>query len=123
MDLWLSLIGATTGEIPIYVGLCSGDFTEAEILACILANPANPSDEVLSEEAERSVFPLGQFHWPGGTAQGGILGPSGHVVFDNPWTFTENGEFALWFYNQSGAPLTTGSVVNWLAKIYGVWLR
>ncbi len=110
--------GATPGEGPVAWGFSTG-LTAAEVEETLESDPQSSFDVPAQEETMRPVFPMGIIDMI--TADG---------VFNNGlpfdvnlnWSVREGAGLDVWFYNISGAVLTTGLTLAAVCKIFGVWL-
>ncbi len=113
-------LDSTTGEEgPIVLGIADNELSAAEIAECWNAEgPLDRNDNLKDERAHRPVFILCNLEE---TAFG-----DGKYVFDVEenirWTFSNTEGFCIFAFNLDGAALTTGGVVRFLAKFYGVWV-
>ena len=124
MELAAQLEGVTSSETPIHLYLCNDELSVAEIAESITnVGPLDRSDRLQQERAERSVFLVGTFN---GTAVSipirGHDGQEGIVKKTIRWTYSSGQGFTLVAFNQSGGTLTTGGVVRFVSKYYGVWV-
>ncbi len=124
MELTTVLVGNTAAENPISLYLVNDELTVAEIKEAIEVNgPLGRSDRLNQERAERAVFLLGTF--TGGGANVHFHGKDGQNTVVNKtirWTFSSAQGWSIVAFNHSGAALTTGAVVRFLSKYFGVWL-
>ncbi len=115
--------GHTGGEIPVDVYMCNDDLSVAFIAAAIAAQgPLQSSDRQLQELAERAVFLVGTMQQG---AVGHIVGRDNqHGVIEHirPWSYNKGVGWTLAAHNNTGGTLTTGTVVRFTAKHYGVWI-
>ncbi len=124
MELSALLTGHTTGEGPIHVYLANDELSVTEIAEVIDAEgPLNRNDRVAQERAERAVFLVGSFGVAGVTEEiHGHDSQEGIVTKTIRWTFSNPEGWSLVVFNDSGATLTTGSVIRLVVKYFGVWL-
>ncbi len=120
-----ALVGLTPGEVPIHFYLCNGELTVAEIAENITnAGPLDRNDRVQQERAERAVFLIGTFP-EGVVADIPVHGDGGEEGIINKtirWTFSNPEGWAIVAFNQAGVTLTTGAVIRFVSKYYGVWV-
>ena len=120
VDIMLAIRDLTDGQVPLQVGLSHGDLSVTEIKEAITANLADPDDIIQKERARRPVRKFGVFNQDGT-----------HLVLNNgtkvrvPMKFTVGigHKVSIYVFNQSGASLTTGSVLEYDGVLYGRWLR
>ncbi len=124
MEMTAALVGSTATETPISLYLVNDELSVTEIKESIEANgPLGRSDRLAQERAERAVFLLGTFlgnganlHLHGADAQNTV------VKKTIRWSFSNAQGWSVIAFNHSGQALTTGAVVRFLAKYFGVWL-
>ncbi len=120
----MGFTGHTGGEGPLDVYLCNNDLSVASIADAIDAQgPLNKSDRDLDERAMRAVHLIGTMQIPGTT--GHVIGADNqHGVIEDkhPWTYTKGVGWTLAAHNNSGSTLTTGTVIRFSAKHFGVWV-
>ncbi len=117
-EWYLGMRSATTGDGPFVVGL-SHDLTGDEVSTCIGGDPQRSNDPVESEEANRPVWAITALH-PNADGDGKIVD---HGVTKIGWSIPEGTSLKWWVMNGGNITLTTGAVVNILAKHFGVWLK
>ncbi len=117
-DLNWAIRGHTAGEGPITVGLSNSQLTVAEIAEALDASPTSEADIVAREQARRPVRAVGVF--PGLLSEETL---KDGLMIRTPLRMSLAGdlEIAAWARNQSGATLTTGTVVEVNGKIYLKW--
>ncbi len=115
--------GHTPGEGPILLGIADNELSDAEIGFALSLEPTDKNDNAALESTHRPVFILGAFNGGGTT---GFIGGAGDGQMGKEtvrWTFS-NPEGWTWFaFNSDPAALTTGTVVTFYARHYGVWVR
>lgn len=120
MDIAVAMRAHTAGEGPIYIGANHGDYSVTEIKECLQAqtNYTSPNLLVENEQRKRKVRRIGVFHGLG----------TEEVLFDGnekriPLRFKigASKNLQLYAHNQSGAALTTGTVVEASGVLYGRW--
>ncbi len=124
MEIAAMMTGFTAGEGPIHLYCVNDELSVAEIAEAInAAGPVNRNDRLAQERAERAVFLLGSF---GATAAAEELhGADGQEFVVNKtirWTFNNPEGWSIVAFNDSGATLTTGAVIRFVAKYFGVWV-
>lgn len=125
MEMAATLVGLTAEEVPIHLYIVNDELTVAEIAECITnAGPVDRNDRVAQERAERAVFLIGTF--PEGVTTSvpvhGRAGMEGIIEQTIRWTFSNPEGWAIVAFNQSGGTLTTGAVIRFVAKYFGVWV-
>ncbi len=124
MELSAMLTGFTAGEGPIHLYLCNDELSTTEINEAINASgPVDRNDRVAQERAERAVFLVGSFGASAASEE--LHGADGQEFLVNKtirWTFSNPEGWSLVAFNDSGATLTTGAIVRFVAKYFGVWL-
>ncbi len=124
MELSAEMTGLTAGEGPIDLYLCNDELSVTEISESILGpGPVDRSDRNGQERAERAVFLIG--HFSGLNTESPVLGHDGQegiVKKTIRWTFSNANGFVIVAFNRSGGTLTTGAVIRFSTKFYGVWL-
>ncbi len=125
MEISAHIVDLTTTEVPIHLYVVDDELSVSEIAEAIVAGgPLDRNDRVAREQAERPVFLLGSFN-PGAGTHGSLLGAKaqeGIVEKTIRWTFSNPEGWSIAAMNQSGATLTTGAVIRFVAKYFGVWL-
>ncbi len=125
MRIAAQMTGHTAGEGPIHLYLVNDELTEAEIVEAIDAEgPLNTNDRLAMERASRAVFHIGMFK-PTGTNSNivGDKGQEGVIEKTVRWTFANPEGWALVAFNDLGATLTTGAVIRFVLKVFGVWVQ
>ncbi len=120
LDLYLGLRGHTAGQTPLYFGIAHGDLTASEILEGLSAEQTDPDDIIAREHARRPIRKIGGF-------QGVVANP----VFNHGQKIRQKVGFSvgdtkaldIWVKNQSGAALSSGTLVEFDGVIYGRWQR
>lgn len=114
-----SFLGKTTAEGPIIWGLASG-LTAQNIEDIIESDPQSPQADD-ERGAGAWIKLLGQIE--NGATSGTLTPGMPFIDVDVNWSTPESQSFAVWAYNQDGAPLSTGTVLVFGLDIIGVWLR
>ncbi len=111
---------------PLHMYLVNDELTVAEVVEAVQAGgPLNRNDRVAQERAERAVFLIGQFpEFKAGhsTELRGADGQMGVINKTIRWTFSNPEGWSFVVINRTGGALTTGSIVRFSAKHFGVWL-
>ncbi len=118
MDYYIGYTPAAQGDFLLF-GIANGELTAQQIEECLESSPLNYNDAIGSEQAGRQVFPLeilGE-----GSAGGNSAGIKGSENLR--WTFANPDGWQYFLYNFTGGPIATGSLVEFICKIYGVWVR
>ncbi len=120
-DLMWTIEDLTAGEVPIVVGLASGDLSATEVKECLEASPTSASDRIPKEQATRPVRRAGVFNAqdPGAT----------HMVLRNGASFrtklgivqSDGVDLNVFAHNKSGATLTTGALLSCFGTLYINW--
>lgn len=116
-DLTFAMRDHTSNEGPLNFGISHGDYTVAEIGEA-LTSWVDPDDKVASERARRQIRRVGTFH-----------GQGTHEVWNDGKTkrvkikmaLGEGQDLDVFVLNDSGAALTTGTVVQIYGVLYGKW--
>ena len=120
LDIALGLRGHTASETPLYFGVCHGDLSNTEVLESIISGLIDPDDIIQKERARRPVRKIG-----------GFQGIGAEPVFNDGKKYRQVMKFSVgdthtvdfWVKNQSGAALTTGTIVEYDGVLYGRWQR
>lgn len=120
----MGFTGKNANEGPIYVGLADSELSVGEIAEALnQSGPVSRSDRLKKEKAERAVFLFGVID-PAEVS--GLVhsfeGERGCIKRTTRWTFSETTSWCLFAYNGSGAALTTGCIIRFLAKHFGLFL-
>ncbi len=127
-EILFDIHSKTTGDGPVMIGLCDGQYTDAELEeafeafgtpwtvtgGCVYDRAQSAGPE--HEQSQRPIWPL-------------LLVPNnetnqlpeefGNPIIWNPrWTFHES--LKVFAFNMEQAALTTGMLVTCYAKLYGV---
>ncbi len=117
-DLSWSMRDHTATEGPIVVGLAHGDLAVAEIAEAIVASPTHPGDIIAMERARRPVRNVGQL--PGLNTEE-VLNHGDVKRSPIKFRVDDTTTLNIWAQNQSGASLTTGTILEVSGVIYGRW--
>ncbi len=114
-----TLSGHTAGEGPLHVGVAHGDYSDTEIEEWFESQLAmTRNDMVTREHADRRCRKVGTFSGLGATE---VLNDGKPIRTKLNWHITEGGIIRLWIYNQSGATLTTGALVQTDGDLFLRW--
>ncbi len=117
--LW-ALHTHTAGEGPISVGLAHGDLTVTEIKENLQAEMTDPDDIIAKERSRRPVRKSGIFS---GLNTEEALANGEQIRTKVKFSVGDGHNLNAWAFNQSGAALTTGTVIQVIGTIYGRWQR
>ncbi len=117
-DLSWSMDDHTAGEGPLMIGVNNGDLTGAEITEALDAAPVSRSDIINRERARRPVRRMGVFS---GLSTNEALFDGKLQRYPLKIYLAESIELEMFVFNNSGAALTTGTVINVYGTIYGEW--
>ncbi len=107
--LW-ALRDHTAGEGPLLFGYAHSDYAVTEIKECIEAQASiDTGDKVLMEQANRLVRLVGQFS---GQATEEVVNDGRPLKTRLNWAINIGDNVNAFVYNESGAALTTGTVMN-----------
>ncbi len=112
--------GLTGADDPIVVGL-NHDLTVTEVKECINADPQRSGDTT-ADAASRTKRPVWPFEVFGVYADGNGESVAKGVAKIG-WSAPEGTTFNWFVYNFGSGPLTTGGIVDIIAKHFGVWLK
>lgn len=112
--------GGTVGEGPITVGVAHGDLTETEIAEWSVAELTDPDDIIQKERSRRPARKVGAFP---GLAANEVLNHGDQIRTGVKFSIGDGHAIVAWAANRSGAPLTTGMVIDINGVIYGRWQR
>ncbi len=111
-----SLKDSTGNEGPIVVGYAHSDYTVTEIKEALEANASiSVGDKVANERSKRLVRIVGQFD---GTGQDRTINDGRPLKTRLNWFIPIGDEVNMFAYNDSGATLTTASVVDLTGKCW-----
>ncbi len=116
--MWSIRDVSSGGEGPIEVGIAGNDYSVAEIVEALDASPLRNSG-VEMERSRRKVRLAGAF--PGGV--GDDVLNDGKPIKSKMFIRAPVGQAPLnvWVVNRSGAPLTTGAVIEATGVCWGRW--
>lgn len=107
----------TAGEGQVVFGIADDELTVTEIAeALVVDGPVDRNDRVKDEQASRPVWALCQMNNPNEMPNNGMP-----IEKTLRWTFSNPEGWAFFAFNV-GATLTTGGVIRFQAKFYGVWV-
>ncbi len=121
-DIEVAVRGLTGGEgFPSSWGLAHSDYSDVEIEENLEVALLGPGTKIEQERLRRLVRKGGQFKYADDANEGLIPLDRSHRV---PLKFVINDGFSLdiYYYNRSGAALTTGAFMEWNGTIYGRWI-
>ncbi len=120
IDCTILLRDLTSGQVPIEVGFAHGDLSITEIGEYLDAELTDPDDIIAKERSRRPVRRIGTFG-----REGTHLDLNDGVSLRVKIKFSVGNGFQmlLWVRNQSGAVLTTGTVVEGFGVLFGRWQR
>ncbi len=111
--------GVAAGDAPLCFGIADNELTEAEIAEVMeQSGPVDKNDNLRSERAMRPVWPL-MYLGDGDEADVPQDGIYEKVL---RWTFSDADGWVFFIHNDTGGALTTGAVVRFRAKHFGVWV-
>lgn len=118
--VWVNILGLTATEGPLIFGLAQSGMTGPEVLEGVNAIPTSQLDLPAAEFAKRNFRTIGQF--PGLVSNEALnngnrikVRLSSHIINDGAVMPR------FWVLNRSGGPMTTGAVIKWTVKHYGMW--
>ncbi len=117
--LW-AIRGHTVQEGPIVVGWAHGDLSVSEIKEALVAELIDPSNIIVREHARRPVRRSGIFI---GTLSHEVLNDGRPIRTPMRFTIDTGHTWQYFAFNQSGAALTTGTVLEVHGVMYGRWNR
>ncbi len=117
-DLTWAIHGLTPTEGPIQFGIAHGDYTVTEIKEAIEAAPTSQSDKIALERSRRLVRKVGLFR---GEVANESFNDGKIKRVRAKFMLTEGQEAAVWAYNTGGSALTTGSQIDVMGTVYGIW--
>ena len=123
-EVFASIIGVTSGELNgLVFGIADGDLTLAEIEEAIEnGGPLGPNDTVQDAIAMRLVKFIGMTDRETGTELVFHNHEGGHRMVTKPcWTFARTKSWNWFVYNMGVVP-TTGAIVLFRSKSFGVWV-
>lgn len=111
----------TAAEGPITVGFGHSDYSVAEIEEKLDAGGSftGPAAKIEGEQARRLVRIAGMFT---GLSTDEVLGDGLPANTKLNFVIQDGKGLDIWAYNQSGGPLTSGTVVRFTGHVYGRWL-
>ncbi len=117
-EWYMGVTGMTTGEGPLLLGMSVG-LSAAQIQGGIQGDPQRSHDVTESDQAQRPIWPL-QVFMANADGDGTIVAQG---VIKLGWSVPEGVSLNFFVINFTASALTTGAVVNVIAKHFGVWLR
>ncbi len=120
MDYWVDYGPQAAGDIILF-GVADGALTAAEIEEALEARAGDSNDVPETEQSMRAVWPLEIMGENSAGSGSPSLGTKGSINLK--WTFKDPDGWTFWLYNTDSAnPLTTGSKLSVITKIFGVWV-
>ena len=120
IDWVAQIVGHTTGEGPIPIGLSHGDLTVAEIAESLDAEITDPDNIIARERSRRPVRRMGTF--PGQLAEE-VINNGVEQRIPIRWIQGNDTGINIWGRNQTDATLTTGTLVKAQGTMFGRWKR
>ncbi len=115
-DMVVGMEGHTVGEGPLIVGVAHSDYTDAEIEQWVEnAVSWTRADQLSQEIQRRKIRTVGQFSGEGVSE---TLNDGKPIRTRCGWAIQDGQGLTVWVYSESGAALTTGSIVNFNGKAY-----
>ncbi len=110
--------GATAGEGPIEAGWAQAELTGTQIVANRDASPTSQWDVLANEQSKRKVRVFGQ-----SSGEANFALNDGEPVWRKMFLRIPSGKSLcdFWVINRTGAPLTTGQIVNMQGSVVGRW--
>ncbi len=119
VELAWAIRDLTPGEGPLQVGVAKSDYTTTEIDAFLEnASGFTRGNLIQQEISRRQVRAIGVF--PGELAHE-VLNDGKEIKTRLNWRILEDSTLAAFIYNNSGASLTTGAVLEVRGRIKGFW--
>lgn len=116
MDIMATMNGHTAGEGPIHMLVGDSDYTSAEVLEWWLATNAwDTGDRIAQEQARRKIRRVCTFSGGGLTE---VANDGKPIRVKLGWMVEEDRSLFLGGVNDSGAILTTGTVLRGTGQIY-----
>ncbi len=110
--------GGTAGDDPVVAGMAFGQ-NSTQITEALVADPqsrsVNAAAVLANDQTMRPVFPLAAFGGAVERVREGVAKPN--------WSAPETGNLSWFVFNFGPDALTTGLIINFFAKHFGVWLR
>lgn len=117
-DLLWAIRGGTAGDGPVLLGVAHGDYTVTEIKERIEVDVTSQGTKIEQEQARRAIRDVGYMTDLGDGEQFN----NGLIKRTKMGFNIEDGQNVAGFvYNQFGAPLNTGAVLEVTGKIYVNW--
>lgn len=117
-DFFFSVQNSTSGEFPLIYGVAHNDLSVTEIKEALEAELTDPDDLIVKERTKRPVRKIAIQNDTNVPMNDGkpIRQKLGFTVGDGH-------SLALFVYNQSGATLTTGTIIEMNGTLFGRWQR
>lgn len=111
----------TAGEGPIIVGFAHGDYTDAEIEEWYeVTGEFIRGDKIANERARRRCRESGAFQCK--DQQPETLNDGNPQNTPMRFVIEDGQNIKFWAYNDSGATLTTGAIVEFRGKVFGRYI-
>lgn len=119
-EVFVAAEGFATDEYMVMVGIADNELDVTEIAETMdLSGPLDRNDHDGSEKVMRPVWDIVQV----GQDPGHEIPNNGlPIKFNLKWTFRNPEGWTFFAFNNSGSQLTTGGVIRYRAKHYGVWV-
>ncbi len=126
ISLEIALAVATVGAAdqgPINIYVANDQLNVAQIAESIVAaGPLDRNDRIQQEQAERAVFLIGVVTPGTDRDTMSYMEQQGVIKKTIRWTFSNPEGWAIVAFNNGGAALTTGTVLRFSVKYFGVWV-
>ncbi len=112
--IW-SVVGLTAAEGPVTIGVAFSDYSVTEIKECLeAALSISQGNKIAQEQANRLVRVVGEV-----TASEPVINESRPFRTRLNWAIPIGSRPQIFAYNNdSGAPLTTGAILNWSGDLW-----
>ena len=114
-----SIRSATSGEVPITVGMAHSDYSATEIEECIDSALTGPGSKIEQERSRRLVRTVGAFVTSGADL---VLDEGREIKTPLKFMIQDGHGLAFWAKNQSGGTLAGGAVLRITGHYYGRWV-
>lgn len=114
-DIVVAFRGHTAGEGPLFIGVTTDDYTDTEIKEALASVYSGPGEIREAEKKRRFVRKIGGFM---GLSTEEILNDGKPVRVKLKHVIGEGANLQLWVWNQNGANLTTGTIVEVFGDLY-----
>ncbi len=120
LDILLTLVNGTAGEVPIIVGLNHSDLSATETVEALVAEQTDPDDIIAKERARRPVRKIGSF---GENDTDQVMNDGRKIRQTVKMSIGDGHNLDIFGFNNSGAALTTGAIIKFDGTLYGRWQR